>query len=512
MAASSSQTPPPPSTDRITATNTIRNVSSKLTKRREVANGVLNLGNTCYINAVLQALAHAPELLQAMELEPHCSECPIYLRNHPTEDDSSDKVDDESSKKEGGNEGGGAMVAAMEAATQAVLSETPVTRPSRNKKSKKGPSRSVTPIPPPVPREEFCILAELESLLERVTTTTTTTSTNGTDAATLALDEKAVAPSTFVQGFVTHIAPWFRLGVQEDSHEFLRLLIDSLQRAAQKARRTVSSSGEEGTVTVTQKKEEDDDDEDKEYPFYLFRGSVESIVTCSSCGATTTKIDPMEDVGLDVTPSSSSHGLCDVLTSLDRFTSTERLDAHYKCDACHVKGTSTKQSRLGAIPPILTLHLKRFRYGGVAATAVGGRGSSYGGGVSTSTRRRGGEAMDGGTSGSAKLEGHVKFEQVLNMKPYMTPSLQSQTKSMFGRLFAVIVHQGKNSHSGHYLAYVRNWKRNEWWKMDDAKVQCVDTKEVMMAEAYMLFYRVVDHPIALDLRKREEEMIRHKKE
>jgi hypothetical protein len=34
----------------------------------------------------------------------------------------------------------------------------------------------------------------------------------------------------------------------------------------------------------------------------------------------------------------------------------------------------------------------------------------------------------------------------------------------------------------------------EWWKMDDARVTKVPVTEVMNAEAYMLFYRVVDHP------------------
>jgi Ubiquitin carboxyl-terminal hydrolase len=93
-----------------------------------------------------------------------------------------------------------------------------------------------------------------------------------------------------------------------------------------------------------------------------------------------------------------------------------------------------------------------------------------------------------------------------DLKPYLTDELKSKHANMFCRLFAVIVHSGKNSHSGHYIAYVRNVSKNEWWKMDDSRVTAVSDKEVMQAEAYMLFYRVVQHPIAVQL----EELCKNK--
>ena len=433
---------------------------------REVAAGVANLGNTCYMNAVLQALAHAPELCMAVECEPHCIQCPIYI----------------------------AKQHAMSEGQEQVYS-----------------------------KDNFCLLCEVEQHLVAVHKSGVG---NGTST------NEAVAPSDFVNGFISHVAPWFRLGVQEDSHEFLRLLIDAMQKSCVKSRAIeekdhdlqMEEESAEGAMSIRVRvKKESEEDNDKaaeaekspipsspskegnEYSFRLFCGKVESIVKCSNCDATSSTIDPIEDIGLEVTPpnkgstSPTSSSLTDVTSALEKFIATEHLDSGYKCESCSKVGRATKQSKLASIPPILTLHLKRFRYGNeklvLQAPAASRRRTtelaSLGGG-------------DTGTSGSAKIEGHVKFEQVFDIRPYLTKEKQAEVKSMLCRLFAVIVHAGKNSHSGHYVAYVRNVAKNEWWKMDDARVTSVSKEEVVAAEAYMLFYRVVDHPVSVELKNKEK--------
>jgi len=406
---------------------------------RGVAAGVVNLGNTCYMNCVLQALAHAPELCMAMDAESHHVKCPVGRLNKERRRSSPSPQDD-------------------------VYKKRP-SRKSKRSSGKKSPlTTDSTSDDSNSADRQFCTLCEFEEHI---------------DAVHASADQHPVAPESFVHGFLDHVAPGtFKLGLQEDSHEFLRLLIDAMQKSTK--------------------------ENDQTYPFKLFRGTVESNVSCSSCHATSSTIDPIEDIGLEVT-STSAH-LADIPSALTKFTHEEPLTG-YKCDKCGNTGRATKQSRLASVPPILTLHLKRFRYGGDTRTHV------------ESHSRRGNREVSQllGSSGSAKIEGHAKFDEFIDLQPFLTNELAGKVKKMYCRLFAVIVHAGKNSHSGHYVAYVRNVAVNEWWRMDDARVSRANTREVLDAEAYMLFYRVVDHPIAQELKAqahkvKEERQIKLRRE
>lgn len=486
--------------------------------------GVYNLGNTCYMNAVLQALAHAPDLCMAVDVEPHRSSCPTHLGNMKRREEKAkakkttedakrqENKSDASASAETTSRGGQSSSEAADAnASMATASSSGGTKSKgasnggggTGKRGKKG--RSVSPTPPSSmvdpdhdEGDEYCALCEVEKHMSRVHPYSQLAAATGAGAGAGVVgteDGSAVAPSTFINGFIGHVAPWFKLGKQEDSHEFLRLLIDAMQKSC-----ATKSPGVDGAPKV-QSPENDNGQEKvnkdgsaKEYPFRLFRGIVESNVQCGSCGVTSCKMDPIEDVGLEVV--SNGGQLADIDASFKRFVQSEDLDS-YKCDKCEKVGKATKTSKLALIPPILTLHLKRFRYGG---GAFGGDASS----------RRGGRSADAphGSSGSAKIEGHVSFKPVMMIKSYCTAEFVKSSKlTGICRLFAVIVHTGKNSHSGHYIAYVKSTgKGDEWWKVDDAKVTKVPLSEVLNAEAYMLFYRVVKHPMSEELTKEKEEL------
>mmetsp|Transcript_7725 Transcript_7725/g.13616 ORF Transcript_7725/g.13616 Transcript_7725/m.13616 type:complete len:663 (-) Transcript_7725:369-2357(-) len=515
---------------------------------REVARAMSNLGNTCYMNAVLQALAHAPELCMALDVQSHQETCPIYKENiqkianrsaagsaASSRSSSPDRLLSASqtiynAEEHRNGSTGTRKSRRTRSPTNAVASSSSSLHDTAAAAATAAAAQQIDPN-----ATKFCALCELEHHLKRVHRSSSSANNSA----------KPVAPSDFVHGFIDHVAPWFKLGQQEDSHEFLRLLIDAMQKSCKQARPKIkedpsdSHAADQGNPQDTppedpMPQDDEDDDErqgdssspstqvqDQEYPFQLFRGMVQSKVTCGQCHSTSSTLDPIEDLGLEVTPSSSSleadaagsGNLASVEQSLQRFARVEELDAGYKCEKCGKVGRATKQSRLASIPPILTLHLKRFRYGAATAESstagLVGNGQNNHGSVSTRRSQRSSEVSQllssastewiSGKTGSAKIEGHSPFKHVLDLKPFLTDELQDKLRNMLCRLFAVIVHVGKNSHSGHYLAYVRNIAKNEWWKMDDARVTPVNADEVLNAEAYMLFYRVVDHQYSKEL-------------
>lgn len=482
---------------------------------REIASGVVNLGSTCYMNAVLQALAHSPELCSAIECESHIKDCPIAALNARGINGGALKGENNGEDHLYVNDIG-IQTAAISTKNNDYNNNGTKRRKSINGDTDENGIGYVNSSNYGK-EEKFCLLCEIEKLLIEVHNNA----------------GSPVAPSAFVNGFISHVAPWFKLGVQEDSHEFLRLLIEAMQKSCTGKQSDVDTADEnlqESDNPIKTHKDRDgnkENDEDtdldrNEYAFRLFRGKVESIVKCSNCSAVSSTIDPIEDIGLEVTAptvnlnrtqnrgrvspspsSSSSSTLFDVMGALKQFVTMEKLDCGYKCESCGRVGQATKQSRLASIPPILTLHLKRFRYGS-------DRGNNLIQPAIPSRRRNTELASllgngDLGTSGSAKIEGHVKFSLVLDIQPYLTQEKQKEVgKSMLCRLFAIVVHAGKNSHSGHYICYVQNIAKNEWWKMDDAKITKVSLAEVIAAEAYMLFYRVVDHPVSVELRNKEK--------
>ncbi|KAF9622199.1 hypothetical protein IFM89_030057 [Coptis chinensis] len=54
-------------------------------------------------------------------------------------------------------------------------------------------------------------------------------------------------------------------------------------------------------------------------------------------------------------------------------------------------------------------------------------------------------------------------------------------------LYAVVVHTGLTSCSGHYFCFIRSSPQT-WHKLDDSKVTKVAEDFVLSQEAYILFY------------------------
>jgi len=197
---------------------------------------------------------------------------------------------------------------------------------------------------------------------------------------------------------------------------------------------------------------------------------MRSDVTCAACGGLSSTGDPFVDISLEVPgPGPGGEG-ASLHACLRRFTRAERLGPAERihCRRCGGPQIGAKQLSLARCPPVLALHLKRFRHRGAA-----------------------------GAGGGAKVDTHVAFPlDGLDMTPYCSAALLAQRagyRAGWGEalpapryaLTAAVCHNGKLE-GGHYVAYSR-WGA-DWFRCDDATVTAVGAGEVSACQAYMLFY------------------------
>jgi hypothetical protein len=237
----------------------------------------------------------------------------------------------------------------------------------------------------------------------------------------------------------TAIAKTLRPSRQEDAHEFLIHLIDSLQKSCLAGLPRDLPARTKDTTLIHR----------------LFQGTLRSTVRCKQCGHESRCEDPFLDLALEV------KGCPSVEHALRLFTKEELLHGanRYKCEKCTKLVDAVKHIKVLKAPPVLTVQLKRFTYG------------FYGGG---------------------KINKHVQFAEQLDLAPFMIKNQQQKcqksasVENLRYRLYAVLVHMG-SCNSGHYYCYVKS-PAGAWYNMDDSCVAQVKLSTVLQQNAYVLFY------------------------
>lgn len=223
-------------------------------------------------------------------------------------------------------------------------------------------------------------------------------------------------------------------GSQEDAHEFLRLLVASMQ--------SICLEGLGGERKVDPRLQE------TTFIQHTFGGRLQSKVKCLNCSHESERYENIMDLTLEILGWVES--LEDALT---QFTSPEDLDGEnmYRCGRCTAYVRARKQLSIHEAPNILTIVLKRFQEG------------RYG-----------------------KINKCITFPEMLDMIPFMTGTGDIPPLYV---LYAVVVHLDtlNASFSGHYVSYVKDLQGN-WFRIDDTEVQPVLVNQVMSEGAYILFY------------------------
>jgi ubiquitin carboxyl-terminal hydrolase 36/42 len=184
---------------------------------------------------------------------------------------------------------------------------------------------------------------------------------------------------------------------------------------------------------------------EREFVTITFGGVLRSLVKCLHCNSNSKTFDKFLDLSLELTSS-------DVLACLRRFCSEETLSESelYHCSRCGQRVPSTKQLSIKKAPLILTLHLKRF-------------------------------SNDG-----KKDNREMTYPAEIQLPVVGVNGLAVQT---LYQLYAILVHDGYASRSGHYYAYILS-PDDRWYEVNDARTEERSSDQAMaQGGVYILFYK-----------------------
>lgn len=323
---------------------------------------------------------------------------------------------------------------------------------------------------------------------------------------------------------------------QQDAHEFLGFILNSLHAAnteLDNSNKDAEDDGGDSTDTVPSKTERQKSGgvEEQDCPCAIHRtfgGQLRSTVTCTSCHNTTTSLDPFMDLSLDIrspnlstlapakkkkllptangtatpkerdTQSHSQSNTMDLTSALTRFTATEMLSSDsYYCVQCKGERAAKKKLSLSRLPPVIPIHLKRFEHSkskgeswkieGKVRFSLGldlgpyatGPATSAGGEKKKQPRKQSEDDHDDDKDDPDRDDAGKK-------RPAEDEDLDTSSTPPLYTLSSVIVHKGKMD-NGHYICYCRGID-DEWFRFDDSMVVQAEEREVLGAEAYMLFY------------------------
>ncbi|KAM0029669.1 putative ubiquitinyl hydrolase 1 [Helianthus debilis subsp. tardiflorus] len=265
-------------------------------------------------------------------------------------------------------------------------------------------------------RNDWCFLCELQAHMERA-----------------CQSNHAFSPINILSR-LPNIGGNLGYGKQEDAHEFMRFVIDTMQSVCLDeygGERAVHPSAQETTLIQ-----------------HIFGGRLQSQVICTKCNNVSNQFENMMDLTVEIQGDAASLEEC-----LDKYTAKEWLegDNKYKCDGCNDYVLAWKRLNINMAPNILTIALKRFQSG------------RFG-----------------------KLNKRVTFPESLDLSPYMSEDADGNDKY---KLYAVVVHVDmlNASYFGHYICYTKDFSGN-WYRIDDCKVESVELDEVLSQGAYMLLY------------------------
>lgn len=267
---------------------------------------------------------------------------------------------------------------------------------------------------------------------------------------------RVVEPLNFKKS-ISKFAPQFRGCKQHDAQELISILLDGIHEDLNRVQSKpyIEDKDCDGT--------NDEEEAIESWKNYLkrnkslivdlFQGQVKSTCSCRQCPHTNIRFEPFMYLSVPISDSCRSVEDC-----LKLYLSEEDLtgDNQWYCEKCKSHVDATKKIDLWIMPPILIVHLKRFKYN---------------------------------ESGKVASKNNVELRC-----PLKSWDLCSQVQSKGGEyplydMYAVSNHLGGLG-SGHYTAYALNRFDDKWYEYNDSTSRQIDPEKTIAKSSspYLLFY------------------------
>ncbi|XP_076272453.1 ubiquitin specific peptidase 36 isoform X1 [Rhynchophorus ferrugineus] len=220
-------------------------------------------------------------------------------------------------------------------------------------------------------------------------------------------------------------------GRQEDAHEFLRYLIEAMEKSYLLRFKECNKFDTKVKETTPLNQ--------------ILGGYLRSAVRCLRCGHVSTTFQHFQDLLLDIRKAQT------VNEALELYFSREKLDDDsYHCESCQKKVPANKQFSIERAPKVLCIQLKRF------------------------------------SVSNNKITKHVAFKQRLNLSNY---TRSKPSSPLVYKLVALVTHMGPTVSCGHYTAVAQAPSGN-FYQFDDSAVRPISHQAMFSTNAYIMLYEL----------------------